>query len=436
MPTTALQRTKSILQSHRTLLVVFAVALGAGMLAVPVAADDPNTEPPADDDRLGFADDQVPLEVESGETVAINVTNTDGDRFDFELDHVGEQLHLEATLEPDADDVTILLDTGTISDDPEASLSTSDGEVRTVTVHENEGTAKLRGGSYSVSVDNSEGAHVRTMLVQPTVRFETDGTLNRSALDADPIVTVEGTTEIEPGEPLELRLESGQDRLEPTDGEPVLLENETVVGDDGTFDGTFNMSTVSDTSWLYLVAEYDDVVRAERPLVVDEDRPADPNQESHGVVIVYDGPTLELDAAPDQEITGEADLEPGEPIEIRLESTGESSFLISEETTVDDHGTFETSADLDVVEPGSEFEVTVAAPDDPAVYATAPGVVLDPSDDETDATTTGQSVDFGDDQSILGTSNRQGIGALAIGTALAVIGIAVMLGVRRTHPFE
>ncbi|THE65571.1 hypothetical protein D8Y22_07085 [Salinadaptatus halalkaliphilus] len=427
MPTTALQRTNAVLESHRLLLAVLVLAVGATVLAVPVVADGPDAEHDHEADRFGFADGQLSIEVDPGETVEIDVTNTGGDMFVFELDHVGDDLHLEVELEPTAENVTIELATGTVGEDPTESLSAADAEVRNVTVHENDIDGELPGGSYGVSVDDGDGYHAGTLLAEPTVRFETSGTISDSDSEHDPVETFEGTTGLESGEPLEVRLESRDD------GSP-LFETETVVDDDGAFEVALDLSHVPEDAWLSLVAEHDGTVKAEVPVIVEDDVTGEDErkQESHGIVIVYEDEMLELEAAPGQAITGEAALEAGETVDVRLESTDGTPFLVSETATVDDRGTFEANIDLDIVEPGTEFEVIASARGEPRVNGTAPGIVLEPVDGGSHTPATEQSADLDDNASLLGTaSGLRGLGAIAFGTVLASVGIAVIVGVRR-----
>ncbi|WP_247000701.1 hypothetical protein [Halosolutus gelatinilyticus] len=104
------------------------LAIGAAVLPVPVAADHALAVVEGPDD-FGFESAPDPVEVEPPQTAEIRVTNTGGDPFTFELSPLGDHLHFEAEIEPEADDVTILIDTGNVGADEPKSLG-ADGSDR------------------------------------------------------------------------------------------------------------------------------------------------------------------------------------------------------------------------------------------------------------------------------------------------------------------
>jgi hypothetical protein len=75
--------------------------------------------------------------------------------------------------------------------------------------------------------------------------------------------------------------------------------------------------------------------------------------------LVYDGDTLELDAADGQVVRGQTDLDEGEGVTVRLKSSGSSPFLMQQTATVDEDGAFEATFDLSGVMDNQSFEATV-----------------------------------------------------------------------------
>jgi hypothetical protein len=68
---------------------------------------------------------------------------------------------------------------------------------------------------------------------------------------------------------------------------------------------------------------------------------------------------LELNATADQKISGQAALEPGETLELRLQSTGSSAYLVTERATVRHDHSFAAFVDLGHVPGDSSFELYV-----------------------------------------------------------------------------
>jgi len=62
---------------------------------------------------------------------------------------------------------------------------------------------------------------------------------------------------------------------------------------------------------------------------------------------------------PVRTITGETGIAPGEPLVVRVTSTGRDAFSIATATVVEEDGTFETTVDLRPIPAGASFEVTV-----------------------------------------------------------------------------
>jgi len=86
----------------------------------------------------------------------------------------------------------------------------------------------------------------------------------------------------------------------------------------------------------------------------------------------YEGDTLTLENAPEQEIRGNSDLGPGSDLEIALDSeTASDPFVKRPETNVQDDGRFSATADMSNNDEGTEFAVEVIHDDE--TLATADG---------------------------------------------------------------
>ncbi|RQH01187.1 BGTF surface domain-containing protein [Natrarchaeobius oligotrophus] len=424
-----LQRVSSDRRTRRLLLGLLVLTVGSAVLAVPVAADDVQDEYA---DRLEFV--ELPYETEPPETAEMDVKDTGREPFEFEIESSGDHFHLDAEIVPAEDETTIELDTANVGDgDPNAYLSATDAEVRNVTVHDHEiPDDELPGGAYSIRVTNEESINAGTLVVEPIVRSDTPWRMNRSDIERNGTVMVTGTTGIEPGETItvELETENGDDAYR--------LTNETTVDDNGEFDAALDLSAAPTDARLTVTFEHDDVVRQSHPLRVHEDLAGENlESESNGIVIVTEGEQLELEAAPDRQFTGEAELEEDETVDVRVRSTEGQSFLATDEAAVDEYGTFDVSLDLEVIEPGTEFVVEAEASDDPNVNATVPGVVVEPTEATEHATSDGGTeteLDDGDredDATIPVSSTARGIGALAVGTVVSIVGIGTLLGFGR-----
>ncbi|WP_137283230.1 BGTF surface domain-containing protein [Halorussus salinisoli] len=74
---------------------------------------------------------------------------------------------------------------------------------------------------------------------------------------------------------------------------------------------------------------------------------------------IADGDRLTLQSGPGQAIRGRTNLQAGTKLSVRVESESGKPFLMTDETVVDQNGTFRTVVDLSDVPPGTEFTVTV-----------------------------------------------------------------------------
>ncbi|MEY7850027.1 BGTF surface domain-containing protein [Natrarchaeobius sp. A-rgal3] len=428
----ALQRVSSDRRTRRLLLGLLVLAVGSAVLAVPVAGEDVQYEYA---NGLGFDDKNTSYEAEQTETAEMGVENTGSEPFEFEIGSSGDHFHLDAEIVPAEDETTIELDTANVGDDdPSTYLSATDATVRNVTVHNHEiADDELPGGVYSIRVDNEGAINTGTLVVEPTVRSDTPWFINRSDIERNGTVMATGTTGIEPGETITIELET-QD-----DDDAYRLTDETTVDDNGEFAAALDLSAAPTYTRLRVTFEHDGVVRESHPISIHEDLPIEnPESESNGIAIVTDGEQLELEAAPDQQFTGEADLEEGETVDVHVQTTEGRSILISRDATVDEYGTFDVTFEhLEEIEPGTDVVVVAEAADDPAVNATVPGIVVEPTE-ATERTTSDSGseteLDDGDreDDATLPLSlSTVGIGALAAGTVLSLVGIGTLLGFGR-----
>ena len=114
----------------------------------------------------------------------------------------------------------------------------------------------------------------------------------------------------------------------------------------------------------------DDSTSTARPTPTDD--PSTPEStgtltdgESGGTQLQYEGDTLTLDNAPEQEIRGTSDLDPGADLEILLDSeTASDPFVKRPETNVRSDGEFSTTVDMSNNDEGSEFAVEVIHDDE------------------------------------------------------------------------
>lgn len=135
---------------------------------------------------------------------------------------------------------------------------------------------------------------------------------------------------------------------------------------------------------------------------------------------------ITLNATSNQTITGRAALDPGETLEIRIQSSGSSAYLVTDRAAVRDDRTFAASVDLSHVPGGSDFELRVRH--DGARKASAEGHVAasDAADSRngTDADRSGPiALEYGGDRIELASApNRtvRGTADLAAGTELEV----------------
>ena len=416
-------------QLKRLFMALFVLLIGAtALVAMPVAADDLSTNETA---IVEF--ENTPLTVEPPETAEFRVSATDSKPLTFDIESVGdERFALEATVVDHDGNVTIELDTEHVTAaDPASYLTASGGDLQNITVQANEIEALdrelLPGGMYDIRIATEQGRHHSTLVVTPAVRFSEAPTLEYAALEDSPEQRFTGRTDLDPGTELRIRATSRGDGA-------FLLTNETVVASDGTFEVDLDMQNVPPGSRFMVTAYHDNISKGMTMGSIRGDGPEN-DATSDGIALVYDGDQLELEAAPAQRITGEAHLNHGEPVMVRLTSTGETAFLYSAETEVDDHGTFEVTFDLEDIPPGTAFSVEARSPQaSPEVSASAPGIIVESKDDGAhDEGMQNTYIDDSDpDEGGVTGEPLGGLGATITGAILAIVGIGFLLGFGRS----
>lgn len=191
-------------------------------------------------------------------------------------------------------------------------------------------------------------------------------------LDAAEGQVVRGVTDLEPGTELTVRLKN-------TGSSPFLLSNATTVASDGTFEATFDLSKLRENATFEVVVRHeDDVILDETGEVVVPPGAGDGSDDETAHDVRFDGDTpRQFEAAEGRVVSGEADLDPGTELVVRVRSTGgPSPFLLSNETVVAEDGTFDASFDLSDAEPGTDVRVT-AHHDGDVVGETSGEVVAD-----------------------------------------------------------
>ncbi|AUX07944.1 cell surface glycoprotein precursor [Halalkaliarchaeum desulfuricum] len=430
MPET-LQQAVTGLDSRRAVLLVAVLAVAAALAVPATVAADTKTNTTENETTETPEFDQQLVSVAPPEKATLGIDAPGEDPFQIEID-MGDQFHLEATVVDHDDDVRILLATGDVrAEDPDEYLSAENAGLENVAVHANElERDRPPGGLHDlrISVGNETLDHA-VLEVKPIVVFD-----RIDEFEPDESQTIAGQADLDDGERIQVRVRS-------TGNGAFLLSEEAVVEDE-RFEATFDASNVQPGADFEVTARHDNqTVGSTTGTVVDstagESDDDDRTQESHGVVLVYEGDLLELEAAPDQRIAGEADLEEGESVSVRVRGESDGiSFLVTNQTTVDEHGTFEVTVDLDEISPGTEFTVHVRADDDPDVQGSAPGVVVESTDGASDGGDGETDTQIDDGESDDGTLSIPGdalggIGALVAGAGIAVLGIGLILGIGR-----
>lgn len=177
-------------------------------------------------------------------------------------------------------------------------------------------------------------------------------------------VTVDGTTDLESGTDIQLRLESENGST------PFIFTESATVRENGTFATEFDLSPVEANTTATLSAYRDGRELANRSVRIRHVATNGSAERESGTTLDYDGDRLTVDNAAGQTISGTTDREPGTELRVRVRSTGESPFLKQQTTTVGSDGRFAVTMDFSSVPAGATFQVTVVAEDERLVTAT------------------------------------------------------------------
>jgi len=411
MPSRALREPSRTGRLCTALLVAVVLVIGT-TAGVNGAIGDTTT----DDESPAF--DRSVLTVEQFDNATVDVTVPDEEPFDVEFSAQDKPLEFAVTIDPDESTVAVDIDTETVGSEPESALSVENGTLDDFTITETDlESDALAIGSYELHLEANGETHFSVIDVISTVNFVDRPDVSASAIEETPTQTFVGETNLEAGETVDVRLESAED-------DPFVVTEAGTVDDDGTFEVPLDLSDAPVETRLDVRFEHDDLVIASATGTIDADD-TDDGQSADDVVFVTDGPELELEAAPNQEITGEANLEEGETVRVRLSGTDEP-LLIVEDGEVDEHGSFSVGVDVDDIEPGTT--VTALAIVDGDQQAEISGIVTEP---EADASTGGETaaIDDGDsaNDSVIGSEIIQALGAIGVGIALSIIAIVLLV---------
>ena len=180
-------------------------------------------------------------------------------------------------------------------------------------------------------------------------------------LVAGPNVTLDGTADLDDGTELQVRITST--------AESGFLMSETVAVEDEAFAATFDLFDVEPTDvtvTVYLAdGEEPDLLTSVDGVIVASDAADDrPIRDDSAGAVTFDDDPVELPTAPNATVSGTADAEPGAEIQVRVRSTGEQPFLVTDTTTVDGDGRFDAEVDLAEVEPDTTATVVARVVDD------------------------------------------------------------------------
>jgi len=407
-------------------------AIGTAATVGPEPNDSAVEQSTPDGGEFGFENESYRV-VPPG-VAEIGLTAPEGGVFSVSVEAPGDHFAIEATIGAPGSgsgggQPTVKLDTGNLSaDDPREFLSVANGTVHRVTVHEHGvdgGT--LPGGEYQLRIVRGPERAAATLQVAPAVTVEFGSQLSRSALERDPVRTVTGETGLEPGVSLEVRVTS-------TGRNAFQVASEAVVGADGSFETTIDLGAVPAGSSFEVTVHHDGLPRARHAveLLGDLPEPVDGRQVSRGITFAYEGDQLTLEAATNQSITGETDLEAGAVVTIVLRSPESHLHVVT--TTVDSHGSFAVTADLAGLQPRTD--VIVSAVGEGATSGAAPARVVAPEEatdggDRDGATgrlllddPAGSGPTSGGGQSLV-----RGVVALVFGAILSVVASGLLLGI-------
>jgi hypothetical protein len=224
-------------------------------------------------------------------------------------------------------------------------------------------------------------------------------------LEADGNATVSGTTELEAGTELSVRVQSADDTA------PRFFKvAEATVDEDGTFAATFDLSAITSERDVNVSVRAPDTTREVTGRVVaPEGGFTEPTPTAADAPVSFDG--TELVAAENATLSGMTDAESGTEISVTLQSADDGTgFYTVASATVGEDGTFTVEFDMSNVYEQRAIEITVDGEDwshstDGAVVAPAGGF---PDVDDVEASFDGSApIDFdaSANQTVSGSTN-------------------------------
>jgi hypothetical protein len=405
------------------LLVTTSVLVGG---ALAVGADTAQ-------DSGGVAFESETYRVDPPETAAIGVEPAESGLFRVRIESPGDHFTVELVLGqsqrgPDGGTPTVFLDTGQVDADPSASLSAENATIHRITVHEHDVDGDLPGGQYDLRAIQDGERSSATLAVTPSVRFGFDSSVNRSALERQPVQTLSGETDLPPGERVQILVTS-------TGSASFRLENGAVVDEDGRFETTIDFGPVPAGANFDVVARHDNVTRARRSIRLFSDlpEPVDGRQTSNSITFAYEGDQLTLTPGANQTISGETTLPAGSVLTVILRSP--DSHLAVLTTDVGEFGAFAVTADLGHVGPRDDVVVSALGPSNAS--GAAPVEIVGPGD--SGGAPSGAAVQLdrsGDSVRPAGDSNRaSGVVAIAIGVGFSIAASTFLLGLHRRRAY-
>ena len=203
-----------------------------------------------------------------------------------------------------------------------------------------------------------------------SAEIEYDG--DALTLENDPDQTVSGTTDLEAGAEIQVRL------LSTNGSSPFIKSVETTVSANGDFEVTVDMSGIPAGMAFNVAVRHDGTELASAPGVVTEgtevESDGSDSADDEANVLSYEGEAVSLQNASGQVVSGTTDLASGTEVTVQLRSSnGDQPFVKQFQTTVGADGAFEATFNMSTIDPGPEFTVTVRVDGD--TIDDAPGVV-------------------------------------------------------------
>ena len=312
---------------------------------------------PAGSDMLDAAD--YHLYVTAGEKSSDQITEDADARATLRLQ---ESADAEASLDYDGDTLNVehasgQTISGTTNLDPgtELEITIDSDESGDPFVFQPEATVQ-DDGSFTVTQDFSSAEPGTefdvTVLDGDTELTTADGeVVSGTTLDSEsltvsnaPEQTISGTTSVEPGTELEVKLDS------PTSSDPFVKRPEATVQDDGSFTVTADFSdNEPGTEFEVTVLDGDtELTTADGQVTGDE------------TFLLLKSLTVQNE--PDQTISGTTELDAGTDLVVKIDSEERADpFFFQPETTVQDDGSFNVTQDFSGADNGTLFDVTVVS---------------------------------------------------------------------------